>query len=71
MKTFLLTLPLTLLLVACGGGSGGKAGDVSANINTTTAGQELVDLKAAKDQGLLSEEEYNAARQNILKKYDE
>jgi hypothetical protein len=33
---------------------------------TTSMGRELVDLKEAKDKGLLSEEEYAKARKEIL-----
>ena len=66
MKKFLILLPLTLfMLTACGGS------DEIKTINTsTTIGQELVDLKAAKDQGIISEKEYNRAREDILDKYD-
>ncbi len=32
----------------------------------TTRGQELIDLKKAKDQGAISEEEFQAQRQKVL-----
>jgi hypothetical protein len=42
------------------------------NINTTpTMGQELMDLKKAKDQGLISESEFEEAKEDILDKYDD
>jgi len=34
---------------------------------TTTTGQELMDLKAAYDKGLISEREYNQQREKLLK----
>ena len=33
---------------------------------TTTIGQELVDLKAARDKGALSDEEYNKLKKEIM-----
>ncbi|WP_435640251.1 SHOCT domain-containing protein [Micavibrio aeruginosavorus] len=67
MKKILFLLPLSLVMLAgCGGG-----GSDTKNINTTTTmGQELQDLKAAKDQGLLSDSEYDSARDDVLEKYD-
>lgn len=64
MKKFIFLLPLALFtLGACGGG-----GAKSTNINSsTTMGQELTDLQAARDKGLISEKEYNKARKDILK----
>lgn len=32
----------------------------------TTRGQELIDLKKAKEQGAISDEEYQAQRQKVL-----
>jgi hypothetical protein len=34
---------------------------------TTTTGQELMDLKAAYDKGIISEREYNQQREKLLK----
>jgi uncharacterized membrane protein len=34
--------------------------------NCTTAGEELIDLKKAYDQGAISEDEYNNKKQQIL-----
>ncbi len=60
----LLLVPLCagLLLTACGGG-GARTTQIS---NTTTKGQELLDLKKAYDSGILTEREYNSQRQTIL-----
>jgi hypothetical protein len=37
-----------------------------ANIHQATKGQELVDLKKAKDQGAINDEEYENQRKQIL-----
>ena len=36
-----------------------------------TVGQELLDLKAARDKGVITEEEYEAKRQQLLKAEEE
>ena len=67
MKTLskLLLLPLVLVILA------GCGSDDIKNINTsTTMGQELLDLKAAKESGIISEKEYSRAKKDILNKYD-
>jgi putative oligomerization/nucleic acid binding protein len=56
------------LLCGCAwsiGGSDKAAGKVVA---TPTRGQELIDLKKAKDQGAISDEEYQAQRKAIMEK---
>lgn len=65
-------LLLTLGLAACGGGDKPEpTASASATVSPgTTMGQELTDLKAAFDQGILTEEEYNEARSNIIKRYE-
>ena len=55
------------LLSACGGG-GAKVESINT---TTTTGQELMDLDASCKQGLLTEDEYNKARKNIMDRYDQ
>lgn len=63
---------LTLVLV-CGGVAGGCCGGGGADVktenqmSTTTLGSELRDLKEAYDQGIISEKEYNEARERIIK----
>lgn len=57
-------LSATLLLPACGGG-GARS---SQSITSTTRGQELLDLKRAYDQGIISEREYNNQKEAILDK---
>lgn len=68
MARFALLLPLAALLLAlpaCGGG-GAKNEITTSN---STMGQELTDLKAAHDQGLISQKEYDRAKKDILKRY--
>lgn len=60
-----LSIVLLLVLSACGGG-GAK---VETTNTTTTMGQELMDLDASYKKGLLTEDEYNSARENIMKRY--
>ena len=52
-------------LAGCGGG-GAK---VEAVGTTTTVGQELQDLDAAYQKGLMSEKEYEKAKKAILNRY--
>jgi len=50
------------LLVACGGGA-------KVETTTTTMGQELMDLDESYKKGLLTEKEYNNAKENIMDRY--
>lgn len=59
--TFPLVIALSLGLSACGGGSSTTA------IETQTTGQQLIDLKAALDAGVITQREYDAKRQQILR----
>ncbi len=57
----LITASVTL--TACGGG-GAK---VESQTKTTTLGQELMDLEKAYKSGVLSEKEYQKAKEDLLK----
>lgn len=72
-RRFSLVLAMALI-VSCGmvSGCGADANIRSNTINAdTTIGQELQDLKAAYDAEIISEREYNRARKDILKRYDD
>ncbi len=63
----LLFMASLLSLGACGSG-----GAQSTNINTTTTmGQELIDLQASYDRGIITEREFNRARKDILDRYED
>lgn len=51
---------LTLTLSACGGST-------TTVKQTETQGQQLLDLKEAYDNGVISEKEYESTRKKILK----
>ena len=57
---------LGLLLPGCAWQIGGdKRG---TTVNKPTRGQELIDLKKARDQGAMTEEEYQAQRKQVLER---
>lgn len=63
MSRITCTFFLILCVCACGlVGCGGK----NTEVRTTTTGQELQDLDAARDKGLLTESEYKAKRKEIM-----
>ena len=54
------------LVSGCSWSIGGGKGGTCAQ--QTTKGQELIDLKKARDQGALTEDEYQAQRNKLLAK---
>jgi hypothetical protein len=66
-QTLLMTIALltAMTLTACGGGG------ASVQTSTSTYGQQLIDLKAAYDQGIISEKEYKNGREEILDRMDD
>lgn len=56
-------LLLTIPLAGCGGG------DSTIKASGTTIGQELMDLDASFQKGLITEKEYKKAKQSILERY--
>jgi uncharacterized membrane protein len=51
-----------------GGCCGGGSTKVQSTTTTTTTGQQLIDLKKAYTEGVITEQQYNKMRQEILEK---
>ena len=62
IKIITWTILLSFCLIAAGCGGGGA--DVRAT--NTTMGQELTDLQKAKEQGLVTDDEFEDAKEKIL-----
>jgi hypothetical protein len=63
---FLLVIALLITMVSCiAVGSGGKKVE-----NKPTLGQQLIDLKNARDEGAVSNQEYADLRDKLKKSYD-
>ena len=63
---FLLVIALLITMVSCiAVGSGGKKVE-----NKPTLGQQLIDLKNARDEGAVSNQEYADLREKLKKSYD-
>jgi hypothetical protein len=56
------TIVMGGLFVGCGGGG------AQVQQSSTTLGQELQDLEAAYEKGIITEKEYEKAKKEILKK---
>lgn len=52
----------TLNLAGCGGG----AADIRTQTYTKTLGRELMDLHDSYTKGIITEKEYNKAKENLL-----
>ena len=64
MKSILLVTVIacfSVSLVGCGKGS------TTTNVHTTTTGQQLTDLQAALDNGVITQAEFDKKRKQILK----
>lgn len=59
-------LIICILAAVIASGCGGGA-DVKSTTRTTTLGQELMDLEKAYKQGIISEKEYKAAKEKLMK----
>ena len=66
MKQKIIVLMLATLIISCGSfnEADGQA-ELHINKNITT-GQELLDLKAALDEGVINQEEFEKLRENII-----
>jgi len=64
--SLILVLALLITMVSCiAVGSGGKKVE-----NQPTLGQQLIDLKKARDEGVISAQEYAELRIKLKKVYD-
>jgi hypothetical protein len=61
-----LLIPLALAVSSCGGG-GAK---VQTETTSVTLGQQLIDLQAAYDKGIITEKQYNETKKNLLDSYN-
>lgn len=66
IKSGILALLIVLGIIFSGCCTRPSTTDVSAT--TTTKGQELLDLDAAHEKGLLTEKEYEKQKEQILKR---
>ena len=74
MKKLILVLTIAGLLMGCfvnlahsvhaGGGT------ITTEINNSTTGQELIDLKQALDSGAITQAEYDELKLNIIERLD-
>jgi len=68
MITFLMVI-MGSALVGCGGG--GTEVKQSTSVYSTTLGQELQDLDAAYQKGLITDKQYKDAKQKLIKQRTE
>lgn len=57
-------LIFTTSLWSCGGGGA----ELKSHTTTTTTGQELIDLKAAYDKGVITKDQYESQKEKILER---
>jgi hypothetical protein len=60
-----IALGLAVMLTSCGGGG------ATVQTGNTTLGQELQDLKASYDKGIITEKEYNETKKRLIEKRTE
>ena len=69
----LLKIAAIALLLMTGGmvvGCGGGGAKMETTTTTVTLGKQLMDLDQAYKNGSMSEEEFNQAKKDLLKKYN-
>ena len=64
MKQKIIVLMLASLIISCGSFNEGQA-ELHINKNISI-GQELLDLKAALDEGIITKEEFDKLREDII-----
>jgi len=66
MAGLVLTVVSAVVLVSTGGCAWSIGDGKDTRIHPPTKGQELVDLKKAKDAGALTEEEYQKEKNTVM-----
>ena len=66
VSIFVILVLLTTLASCIAVGSGGS----KKMDHQTTLGQELIDLQKARDEGAISQQEYEELREKLKKSYD-
>jgi hypothetical protein len=61
---------MLLSVTACGCLGGGSGSKQTVETKTTTLGQELTDLQKAHESGAITDEQYQKAKKELLKKYN-
>jgi len=70
MKKLGILAIVAALIVSAGLTTGcGRKSTATVQANTTTLGQELVDLQQAYEKGIISEKEYNDLKKKTMRKY--
>jgi hypothetical protein len=64
----LVVLALGGLLLAGVAACAGGGAEVKSEVSTTTVGQQLLDLKRARDAGAMNQEEYEREREKVLER---
>lgn len=62
-RSSLLVLCTCLMLSGCGGGA-----EVKTSTTTVSVGQQLIDLKKARDAGSLSESEHERLKSQLIER---
>lgn len=71
MKPSILPLSCLALVFALGlSGCGGGGSENTIQTSNTTMGQELMDLDASHKKGLITDKEYEKAKEAILERYE-
>jgi hypothetical protein len=63
MAGLIAAVVLSAALAGCGGGGA----DVKSVVNTSTVGQQLIDLQKALDAGAINKDQYDQQKAKILK----